>query len=161
LFPPSKPGLTLLSFSKKNSGNPDFQLLASQLEEELRILDGDDHARYAQLNEVEYIEHVLVVYHNDQASACGAIRQYSGDAVEIKRMYTIPGKRGLGIGTQLLKALEDWALRLNYKKCVLETGLNQPGAIAFYKKNNYAVIPNFGKYKNSANSICFEKDLSK
>jgi hypothetical protein len=37
--------------------------------------------------------------------------------------------------------------------------VNQPEAIALYKKNNYKIIPNFGKYENIENSVCFEKEL--
>jgi putative acetyltransferase len=149
----------VFSYLKTNSGNSDFRQLASKLEEELRILDGDDHAHYAQLNKVESIMYAIVAYHNGQASGCGAIQQYSQDAMEIKRMYTIPEKRGLGIASQILRDLENWTLHSNCKKCILETGRNQPEAIAFYKKNNYSIISNFGRYKDSENSICFEKIL--
>ena len=103
--------------------------------------------------------YAIVAYHNGQASGCGAIQQYSQDAMEIKRMYTIPEKRGLGIASQILRDLENWTIHLNCKKCILETGRNQPDAIAFYKKNNYSIISNFGRYKDSENSICFEKIL--
>ena len=68
-----------------------------------------------------------------------------------------PDKRGQGVATEVLKALEAWATELNYTKCVLETGKKQPEAIDLYLKNGYAVIPNYGQYENVENSVCFEK----
>ena len=79
--------------------------------------------------------------------------------MEIKRMYVPENKRGNGIASAILKELEQWALALSYKKCLLETGKKQPEAIELYKKNGYKIIPNFGQYANIENSVCFEKIL--
>jgi putative acetyltransferase len=43
---------------------------------------------------------------------------------------------------------------------LIETGKNQPEALALYKKNKYWIIPNFGQYTNMENSVCFEKALN-
>jgi hypothetical protein len=43
---------------------------------------------------------------------------------------------------------------------MLETGKNQPEAIRLYEKSRYKIIPNFGKYVNCENSICFKKELT-
>lgn len=80
--------------------------------------------------------------------------------MEVKRMYVLENRRGEGIASVILKALEDWAAELNYAKCVLETGKRQPEAIELYKKNGYQIVPNFGQYKNVENSVCFEKVLN-
>lgn len=79
--------------------------------------------------------------------------------MEVKRMFVPLHKRGQGIASTILKALEIWCKELGIKKCVLETGKNQPEAIALYKKNQYNIIPNFGKYEAVENSVCFEKEL--
>ena len=68
-------------------------------------------------------------------------------------------QRGKGIASKILTELEIWCVELGYKKCVLETGKNQPEAIALYKKNQYNIIPNFGKYEGVENSVCFEKEF--
>ena len=65
--------------------------------------------------------------------------------------------RGNGIASEILKALELWASELNYKACVLETGIRQKEAVAFYKKNNYRSIINYGQYADMSNSVCFKK----
>ena len=72
-------------------------------------------------------------------------------------MYTQPEMRGTGIASEILKALEIWASELNYKACVLETGIRQKEAVSFYKKCNYQIINNYGQYANMENSLCFKK----
>ena len=74
-------------------------------------------------------------------------------------MYTLPAHRGHGLATRILTELEKWAAELGYKKCVLETGLRQPDAIALYTKSGYHRIPNYGQYLNIENSVCFAKEL--
>ena len=74
-------------------------------------------------------------------------------------MYTLPGSRGKGIATAILKELENWAFELGYAKCVLETGKRQPEAIALYEKSGYKRIPNYGKYAGVENSVCYEKNI--
>ena len=75
-------------------------------------------------------------------------------------MFTAPNLRGQGIASVVLTELEKWASELGYPRCILETGIKQPEAIALYKKNNYSSIPNYGQYEHVETSICFEKILS-
>ena len=150
----------MISYIKTNSDNTGFLQLVVKLDAELKIRDGEDHAFYAQLNKTDSIRHVVVAYDNGTPIGCGAMRPYSDDTMEVKRMYVLQNWRGEGIASEILRKLERWAIDLNYKKCLLETGKNQPEAIAFYKKNNYRVVPNFGHYENVQKSICFEKILS-
>jgi putative acetyltransferase len=75
-------------------------------------------------------------------------------------MYTEPAKRGKGIAARVLSELEKWAAELSYQKCILETGIRQPEAISLYTKSGYKRIPNYGKYLNVENSVCFEKELA-
>ena len=74
-------------------------------------------------------------------------------------MYVLTTQRGKGIASQLLQTLETWAKELGNTRCVLETGIRQPEAIALYEKNGYRRIPNYGQYKGIKNSVCFEKLL--
>jgi GNAT superfamily N-acetyltransferase len=143
--------------TRTNSKNDDFQKLVRELDEDLKIRDGEEHLFYAQFNKTDTLNYVIVAYDQDQPIGCGALREYSEDTMEVKRMYVLPNRRGQGIASTILKELECWAIELNYKKCLLETGKNQPEAIAFYKKNGYKIIPNFGQYENAKNSVCFDK----
>ena len=144
---------------RTNSNNIDFQKLVKELDADLKIRDGEEHAFFAQYNKIDLINHVIVAYFNDEAVGCGAMKQYDDDTMEVKRMFVKPTSRGNGIATIVLKEVENWAKELNFSKCILETGIKQPEAIALYQKNNYTQIPNYGQYETVESSVCFEKTL--
>lgn len=129
------------------------------LDDELRIRDGADHPFYAQFNKLDAIRHVVVAYADNVAVGCGAFREHSGETAEIKRMFVRPEYRGQGIAPKILSDLESWARDQHYTQCILETGYNQPEAIALYNKAGYLQIPNYGPYTGVANSICFGKKI--
>jgi GNAT superfamily N-acetyltransferase len=126
----------------------------------LTNIDGEEHVFYAQLNKTDKIKHVIVAYEDEKPVSCGAIRDFNGQAMEVKRMYTLPEYRGKGIAKKVLNELEKWAAELSYGKCILETGLRQPEAIELYTKSGYKNIPNYGKYQGVGNSVCFEKEIN-
>ena len=150
----------MINYIRTDSKNKEFRKLVRELDMELQIRDGEDHSFYAQFNKIDKIKYVIVAYDDEVAVGCGAIKVYSADSMEVKRMYVLPKSRGQGIASLILKALEQWAMELSYIKCLLETGEKQPEAIALYKKNGYNIIPNFGQYENVANSVCFGKKLT-
>ena len=142
---------------RTNSTNTDFIELVKHLDADLAKRDGDEHAFYHQFNKIDMIKHVVVLYEDDTAISCGAIKESMPGSMEVKRMYTVPPARGKGLAGKVLAELEKWAAELGYHKCVLETGKKQPEAIALYKKNGYKIIPNYGQYIGVENSVCFEK----
>ncbi len=150
----------MINFIRTNSDNPDFRELVIYMEAELRIRDAENHVYYAQLNKIDRINQVIVAYDKGLPVGCGAIREYEEGVMEVKRMFVPLSRRGEGIASGILRKLEQWAAELNIKKCLLETGKNQPEAIALYTKNEYKMVPNFGQYKNEGNSVCFEKIIS-
>lgn len=149
----------MIHCKRTDSENKDFINLVSELDADLRIRDGDDHAFYAQFNKTSKIKTVIVAYDGDLAVGCGAIREFSVGTMEVKRMYVKPDQRGKGAASAILRELEYWALELNFSTCVLETGARQPEAIALYHKNDYKRIANYGQYQDIGNSLCFEKKL--
>ena len=149
----------MINCIRTNSENKDFQKLVLELDADLKIRDGEDYSFYAQFNRIDKIKYVIVAYENEIAVGCGAIKEYSPDTMEVKRMYVVLKRRGQGIASSILELLEQWTIELNYRKCLLETGKKQPEAIKLYLKNGYTVIPNFGQYENVDNSVCFEKVL--
>ncbi len=142
---------------RTDSNDQDFQTLVMALDNELAIADGADHAFYAQFNKIDAIGHVVVAYSDGVALGCGAIKKFESDAMEVKRMYVMPEKRGLGIAIQILAQLEVWTKEMDFKRCVLETGHKQPEAINLYLKCGYVITPNYGQYIGVDNSVCFEK----
>jgi putative acetyltransferase len=149
----------LISIIRTDSNNKDFISLVKLLDADLAERDCEDHPFYAQFNKIDRIKYAVVVYENNKPVSCGAIKEYSTNTTEVKRMYTLPEFRGKGIATKVLIELENWTKELGYEKCILETGKKQPEAIALYKKNGYKPIPNFGQYAGVYNSICFEKEI--
>jgi len=148
-----------LTIKRTDSDNPDFIKLVKYLDADLAEKDGAEHAFYSQFNKIDKIKHAVVLYENDTAIGCGAMKEFAENIMEVKRMYTVTESRGKGIATKILNELENWAAELSYKKCVLETGKRQPEAIELYKKNGYKIFPNYGQYVGIENSVCFEKAL--
>lgn len=144
---------------RTTSENSDFQKLVKQLDEYLAIMDGDEHAFYDQFNKIDLLKNCVVIFDNNEAVACGAIKEFDEKSMEIKRMFTLPEKRGKGLASTILKELETWTKELGYKKTILETGKKQTEAIALYNKRDYKIIPNYGQYIGIENSVCFEKEL--
>jgi GNAT superfamily N-acetyltransferase len=147
----------MYKINRTNTDDLDFQELVVELDKDLAIRDGEDHYFYAQFNKISAIKYAVVLYENEIAIGCGAIKEYEEDVMEIKRIFVRLEKRGNGIASIILKELENWTKELNYKKCILETGFNQPEAIRLYKKNDFIIIKNYGQYAEVENSICFEK----
>ncbi len=149
----------MLKIIRTTSEHPDFRQLVALLDQDLAIRDGDDHAFYAQFNKVDKINHVLLAFWEMQPVACGAIRAFDPDAVEVKRMFVLPEHRGRGIAAAVLSELETWASQLGYVRCILETGKKQPEAIRLYQKSGYQIMPNYGQYAGVENSVCMEKTI--
>ena len=149
----------MIKFIRTDSSHSDFLLLVRALDQYLAKIDGADHAFYHQFNKVDELNHVVIAYSNEQAVGCGAIKALDQDTMEVKRMFTSPNARGLGIASGLLSELEKWAKEMNYKRCVLETGHRMSDAIGLYSKAGYRTITNYGQYVGIANSSCFEKKL--
>ncbi|MFF9351571.1 GNAT family N-acetyltransferase [Streptomyces sp. NPDC014734] len=82
-----------------------------------------------------------------------------GDA-ELKRMFVIPEGRGQGLARRILAALETDARAAGRTRMVLETGDQQPEAVALYASSGYTVCEKFGYYRNHDSSICMAKPLS-
>lgn len=149
----------MIELLRTGSDNTDFIELVKLLDAELAERDGAEHSFYATFNKLNKIKHAVVAYENGIPVSCGAIREFSHGTMEVKRMYTLPENRGKGIAGKVLTELEKWATEMNCNKCVLETGIRQPEAIALYKRNGYKQIANYGQYLNAENSVCFEKSV--
>lgn len=114
----------MIRIIRTDSDNTDFIELVKYLDADLAERDGNEHSFYAQFNKIDKIKHAVVAYENDQPIGCGAIKELSPGAMEIKRMYTFPEYRGKGIAGKVLAELEKWASELSFEKCMLETGKN-------------------------------------
>jgi GNAT superfamily N-acetyltransferase len=146
---------------RTTSENIDFQNLVVLLDEVLKIKDGEDHDFYAQYNKLDKINHVVVCYQDNVAVGCGAFKEIDSNTIEVKRMFVHRDFRGKGIASKILKELEVWSDELNYTNSVLETGKNNPEAIALYRKSGFEIILNYGQYEDIEDSVCLKKSYNK
>ena len=146
--------------TRTTSDNPDFRSLVSELDKYLAARNGEANDFFKQFNKVDQMKHVVLAYENEVVVGCGAMKEYTPDAMEIKRMFVPTEQRGKGIASTVLKELESWAKELGYIKCVLETGNDMQEAVGLYTKSGYKAIPNYGQYENVSDSVCFEKVFS-
>ncbi len=100
----------------------------------------------------------LVAYAGGAAAGCGGWRAHGSEA-EIKRMYVMPAARGRGLARRLLAELERTARAAGHHRVILETGRQQPEAVALYRSAGYADIPAYGYYACSPHSMHFGKVL--
>jgi putative acetyltransferase len=96
---------------------------------------------------------------NGNPVACGAIRPLGKDVAELKRVFVKVDFRRRGYSKDIVNELERQARARGYKVIKLETGVRQPEAISLYESMGYRPIPNYGEYRESSLSVCFEKEL--
>lgn len=94
-----------------------------------------------------------------EALGCGALRVREPGVAEIKRMFVRPAARRCGVARAVLRALEARAVELGIPRILIETGAEQPEAIALYVSSGYVPIPRYGEYVDVPTSRCFEKRL--
>ena len=148
------------NISIKNANPNDEKVLAiiEELSANLYLRfgsDGKNSFTNWEYNDSKYIFAVAEI--DNEIVGCGAIRPISENIGEVKRMYSkYPGKK---IGQTILAYLEDIALKSGYRELVLETRIKNSIATQFYERQGYKVIPNYGKYIDRPEAICFEKSL--
>jgi GNAT superfamily N-acetyltransferase len=137
--------------------HPDAIHLMNELSDILESITGASGRNSFQPEDTSLPRALFVVAYNDQQEAigCGAIRPLTQEIAEVKRMYA--KGRTQGVGTQILAYLETQAQRLGYSHLRLETRLVNTQAVSFYEKRGYHRIPNYGKYRNRPEAVCFEK----
>jgi GNAT superfamily N-acetyltransferase len=89
---------------------------------------------------------------------CGALQQLDSETAEVKRMWVNPSSRGLGVGKQLLVALEEHARNAGYRRIVLDTNGTLTEAIRMYTGQGYVAIARYND--NPYAEHFFAKDLT-
>lgn len=148
-----------MEIKETDPNTPDAILLMSELSDVLEFITGDSGRNSFKPDEVCLPSALFVIAYNQDGEAlgCGAIRPITESIAEVKRMYAKTKTKG--IGTKILCYLETQAQKMGYSHLRLETRLVNKRAVSFYEKRGYHRIPNYGKYVNNNEAVCFEKHI--
>jgi ribosomal protein S18 acetylase RimI-like enzyme len=146
-----------MEIRETHANHPDAIRLVNELSVILEELTGASGKNSFDPDDTYLPRALFVVAYNEKQEAigCGAIRPLTQEIAEVKRMYA--KSRTQGVGTKILSYLEIQAQRYGYTYLRLETRLINTQAVSFYEKSGYHRIPNYGKYKNKSEAVCFEK----
>jgi GNAT superfamily N-acetyltransferase len=134
----------------------DVTRLVTAMEQEMAQRWGNDDSGPSLVHDARF----LVAELDGRAVGCVAVQPLPGGIGELKRMYVAPEVRGRGVGRRLLHAAEHLAGELGFAALRLETGTRQPEAVALYERSGWTRITPYGYWRDSPESICFEKHLS-
>ncbi len=149
----------MIKLIRTTGNNPDYVELTRQLDKELHGIYGELQCKYDVFNMIYDIDTVLIAYDDNKAIGCGCFKRFDDKTAEIKRMFVQLEFRNRKIAGLILQELESWSIEKGYSKFILETGSNQPQAVALYKRGGYRIIENFGQYEGDSNSICMFKGV--
>lgn len=142
-----------------DADSADARRLMIELSSTLAAITGDDGTSSFDTVEMQAAgaRFAIATNSNGEAVGCGGFRPLDEGIAEIKRMFAVPGTRG--VGTAVLAFLESEAARMGYRALWLSTRHVNERAVAFYQARGYQRVPNFGKYAGKAVSVCFAKRL--
>jgi DNA-binding MarR family transcriptional regulator/GNAT superfamily N-acetyltransferase len=100
----------------------------------------------------------LVARDDGQPVACGGVRTIADGVGEVKRMWVDDRWRGVGLGSRLLRQLEDAARALGHRAARLDTNESLAEAIALYGRAGYRRTARYND--NPYATHFFEKTLT-
>jgi len=118
-------------------------------EEFLKILD-DEH----ELDDVDNFQTVYggagglflaVLDEGRKVIGTGAIKYVSDETAELKRLWLLEQFHGRAIGYQVVLKLFEFARTYGYRRVILQTGIMQHRAIAFYRRLGFVDIPAYNE----------------
>jgi len=125
-----------------------------------RIVGGlQNRTGYVPHNLSDSIGDVLIVSVNGEPVACGGLKRYSDEDVEIKRVWVEPEYRRKGIAVSIMDKLEGKALVQGYKRLILQTRPIMPDAVGLYAKLGYEQIDNYPPYDKLDGAVCYAKEV--
>ncbi len=129
-------------------GSPDARWCIGQYLTELgeRFNTGYDPAKAKPTSEAEFTPphgYFVVARLEGRPVACGALKRPEPTTGEIKRLWTDPSTRGLGIGRKLLGTLEGLAREAGMTRVRLDSNRVLTEAMALYSRAGYVEVPAF------------------
>jgi GNAT superfamily N-acetyltransferase len=92
------------------------------------------------------------------SSGCGVLKRLDRATGEIKRVWTAPAVRGLGVASRLMDRLEALAVEQGFRTVKLDTNRTLTEARQLYLKRGYGEIPRYND--NPYAHYWFEKRLA-
>jgi ribosomal protein S18 acetylase RimI-like enzyme len=141
--------------------DPDVQRMVDEVQAEYVVRYGGPDAAAVDPAEFEPPGGLFLVGLLDGVPvAMGGWRRLDSTSAEIKRMYVSIAARRRGIARRILGELERSAARAGITDLVLNTGPEQPEAIAMYERAGYQAVPGFGHYACHDEALFFGKPIS-
>ena len=154
-------GTAGLEIAVENPDRPDVVVLIEELNTYLLSLYKPDQCHHLTIRELAGDAVTFLTARIDgELVGCGALRRIDKRMSEAKRMYVLPSLQGMGIGRQLLDAIEALALEQGTGTLVLETGVEQPDAVALYEKSGFTQRGAYLDYAEDGISIFMEKRIA-
>jgi GNAT superfamily N-acetyltransferase len=140
--------------------HPDAAALIDELQQEYVVrYGGQDATPVAPEQFAPPLGLFLVGYLEGEPVVCGGWRSHGDGVAELKRMYVPPRFRGRGLARAMLAELERTAGSAGHTRIILESGQNQPEAIAMYASSGYTPVPSFGHYAENELSVHLGKAI--
>jgi GNAT superfamily N-acetyltransferase len=140
--------------------DPLAQYLVEQVQQEYVLRYGGRDAAVVDPDEFLPPAGLFLVAEVDGVPAgCGAWRALPSGVAEIKRVYVEPDFRRRGLAQVVVASLETGAARAGHGAVVLNTGNEQPEAIALYDRLGYRTVPGYGVYACSPGAVFLGKHL--
>jgi len=100
---------------------------------------------------------LLLAMVDGQLAGCVALRRFTAEIGEMKRLYLSPAFRGTGLGRELAGQLMAEATDAGYKLLRLDSMPRMERAIAMYRGLGFYEIPRYSD--NPDGAVCFEVKL--
>lgn len=140
--------------------SPVAQLLCAEIQAEYvrRYGDGDETVLGAGDFDPPHGDFLVAYDESGEPLGCGGWRAHGNDA-EMKRVYVREHARRRGLARRLVEAVEASAAAAGRERVILETGPQQPEAVAMYRAMGYLPVTPFGHYACADGSIHLGKAL--
>lgn len=140
--------------------DPDVLRMVAEVQQEYVQLYGGPDAATVDPGEFSPPNGLFLVGVLDGAAvATGGWRRTGDGEAEIKRMYVAAQVRRRGLARLVLAELERTAAAAGVRRLVLNTGPEQPEAVALYEQAGYTSSEAFGHYACYSDALFYAKQL--
>lgn len=154
-------GTREITLRQTDCENPDFLQLCKELDAFLNEAVGGEEKRekYKKFNHANTMDVTVIAYDGKEAVGCGALRKYSKDEIEVKRVFVKEAYRGQNIGGMIMEELILQARKLSFQRMILETGVFLMASVRLYERYGFERIENYGAYRDMPESLCMGRAI--